>query len=136
MTISSARTPERVLINSAFAVYAVAALFLYDRLATSTVRSFPEPGGRIMLALVALGCGAVLTAAVRNDVRSITTLERPGHILLTWMYLGYGCWNVVINGLFAPSMVFTLVLLAMSGVSAWRLAEIRAFRREGKRVAG
>lgn len=130
--IRTARQPHQVFILGVFLLYGLAAVPLYDRIATSSVRDFPEPWGRLLLAGLTVGSALVLFAAWRNNKDAVTRFERSGHYLLIILFTFYGGWSMLRNGL--ASAAFWGVLIGLAGASVWRLFQVHVDVRRALRV--
>lgn len=133
VTISSARVPHQVFILGTFFLYGVATLFLYSRIATNSLRAFPEPWGRAFVAGLTLGAGLVLWAAIRDDVYSVLRYERTGHVVLAGFFSIYAAWSIGITGW--GGTAFWGTLLGMAGASVWRFRQIGRFVRVAKKAS-
>lgn len=125
--ISSPREPVAVTVLSSFLLFCVLATFFYDQVATRSVRSFGDIGGRAFMLLLAVGCALYLTAAWIDTPQAVITFERPAWILLTAVFSIYSSWSVWLSG--AQATGFFLVLFALVVAAQWRLTRIRRFRR-------
>jgi hypothetical protein len=134
VTISSARVPHQVFILGVFFLYGLASLSLYDRIATNSLRAFPEPWGRAFVAGLTLGAGMVLWAALRDDLYAIVRFERTGHVILAGFFSVFAAWSIGITGW--TGTAFWGTLLGMAGSSVWRLLQIRRFVTAAKKVGG
>lgn len=119
----TARQPHQVYILGVFLLYGLASLPLYQRIATVSVKDFPEPWGRLLIAGLAVGSALVLFAAWRNTPHAVTRYERAGHCLLIVLFAFYGGWSMLRNGL--SSTAFWGVLIGLAGASVWRLLQVR-----------
>jgi len=133
VTISSARTPYQVFILGVFFVYGMASLFLYSRIATASLKAFPEPWGRAFVAGLTLGAALVLWAALRNDVHTIVRFERTGHVILAGFFSVYASWSIGTVGM--AGTAFWLTLLGLAGASVWRFLQIRQFVGVARKVS-
>lgn len=124
--ISSPREPVAVTVLSAFLLFCVLATFFYDQVATNSLRSFGDLGGRAFLLGLAIGCLLYLLAAWVDTPHAVLRFERPSWILLTALFLIYGSWSVALSG--ARATGFFLVLFALVIAAQWRLWRIRRFR--------
>jgi hypothetical protein len=127
VTLSSPREPVAVTVLGAFLLFCTIATFFYDQVATNSLRSFGDIGGRAFLVLLALGCFLYLLAAWVDTPDAVLRFERPAWILLTSVFLIFGCWSVYLSG--ARATAFFLVLFALTVAAQWRLWRIRRFRR-------
>lgn len=120
--IRTARQPHQVFILGVFLLYGLASVPLYSRIATRSVKDFPEPWGRLLIAGLAVGSALVLFAAWRNNKDAVTRFERSGHYLLIILFAFYGGWSLLRNGL--DSAAFWGVLFGLAGASVWRLFQV------------
>lgn len=121
------RNPFQILMIAAFGLYCIAGLIAFDRIATSTLRSFPQPWGMVFLAVAGLACSIALTGTIRSGSVRGVLLERAGLTGLAGVAAAYAVWGLAGNGL--RGLAFALMLSAIAIASAWRIAQIEAARR-------
>lgn len=95
--------------------YGLIGSMFYEQLAATPIRRYPEPGGRVFLALLALGALTALLGLVRDTLQGLR-LERAGLWLLVCLCAAYSIWTpfaVGFRGL--PLMMFLGILVTVPG---------------------
>jgi hypothetical protein len=121
------RDPYKVMMIAAMFVIGVITSLAYNRVATSTLMSFPAPWGRVFLAAIVANSGMSLYGiALQHTVRGVLW-ERAGQWGLSVLFLIYGVWGF---GLFREKATgFSTLLLALAAAAILRIVQIDRRRR-------
>lgn len=134
MLTPSQRNPFETLIVGAFGLYCVIGLFLFDQVATSTIRGFPIPYGMVFLFVAAVSCIIVLVGIVLASRAEGVLIERAGLIGLTGLTATYAMWAFGFQGL--RGVAFGVMMLAIAFSGAWRAYQISRARRIARSSVG
>lgn len=129
-TIRSGREPFEVSMLIVSLIYGVSGLAFYDKIAATSVRLYPAPGGIIFLAAMAFGALVTLVGLFgphRRDPRGVY-VEAAGLVMLTGLCLSYAAWTPFSTGVRGTGLMLYLgIAIAFPGM--WRLLQIRQFLR-------
>lgn len=111
----------------AFGLYALAGIFAFEKVATTVLRGFPPPWGRVFLMLAFVTCVVVLVGVATAHTANGVLIERGGLVGLAGVCAAYSIWAFGNTGIRA--LGFGLLLGALAVSSAWRAVQItRALR--------
>lgn len=101
-------------------LYGALGILFYDQAAGRTIKLYPVLGGRVFLALLAVGAATALAGLSLPNLRGLR-LERAGLWLLVWLGIAYTAWTPFVVGwsglglllsfgmlLFVPGMIVAL----------------------------
>ncbi|WP_290055671.1 hypothetical protein [Amycolatopsis solani] len=128
------RSPFEVLLTSAFGLYCAVGLVAFDAVATTTIREFPGPWGRVFFGAALAACGTVLFGIGRAHTALGVLTERAGLVALFGVCGCYSVWAFGNTG--RRALAFGLLLLALAGASAWRTWQIGRALRTARKAAG
>ncbi|KJK44433.1 hypothetical protein UK23_29470 [Lentzea aerocolonigenes] len=120
--IPSGREPFQITVLAAVVLYGLAALVDFNRFATSTLRVFPDPWGRVFIAGFALSAFAALAGMIMGNVSGVL-IERIGLWPLAGIGAWYGLWSLGVNG--SRALGFAAFLFALAIASICRIWKIR-----------
>lgn len=116
------RSPFEVMLTVAFGLYCVAGLIAFDRVATTVLRSYPEPWARVFLGLCLVTCVVTLVGVARANTAFGVLVERVGLVGLGTVCATYTVWAIGNSGL--RGLAFGLLLGALAGSALWRAWQI------------
>lgn len=122
MITPAQRSPFEVMLTVAFGLYCAAGLFAFDRVATTVLRGYPEPWGRVFLGLSLITCVVTLVGVVRAHTAFGVLVERVGLVGLAGVCGAYTVWAFGNTGL--RGLAFGLLLGALATSSLWRAWQI------------
>ncbi|AUI56786.1 hypothetical protein [Amycolatopsis sp. BJA-103] len=128
---TSTRNPFETLLVGAFGLYSLVGLFLFQQVATSTIRGFPVPAGHVFLAGAALSCAVVLVGVWRAATAAGLLIERAGLLGMSGITVTYAVWGLGMSGL--RGLAFCLLLGAMAAAGLWRVWQITSARTAARR---
>ncbi|MEA5367722.1 hypothetical protein VA596_49885 [Amycolatopsis sp., V23-08] len=106
----------------AFGIYCAAGLAAFGTVATTTIRDFPGPWGRIFFGLALIACVVTLTGVARAHTALGVLTERAGLVAMFGVCSCYAVW--AFGNSRARALAFGLMLLALAGASLWRTWQI------------
>lgn len=116
-------------------LYGTLGLLFYERVAGRTIKLYPVLGGRVFLALLAVGAATALAGLSLSTLRGLR-LEHAGLWLLVWLGAAYTAWTPFVVGWGGLGLLlsFGMLLFVPGAVVAVRrgrlIAEVeRAVRR-------
>lgn len=112
---------------AAFGLYCVASLIAFERVATTTLRTFPVPWAHVFLGASAIACVVALGGTIRASTVYGVLWERAGLTGLAGLTACYAVWGLTTSGL--RGLAFVLLLSAVAVASAWRVVQINAARK-------
>jgi hypothetical protein len=116
------RNPFEVLLVGAYGLYCLAAIFVFDNVASTTLRSFGYGYSLILLLSSAMGAAIALIGMFWKDVALGVFLERAGLYSVCVPTGVYAILSLVNGG--SRSLGFFLLLMAMSLASAGRIYQL------------
>lgn len=120
--MTSNRNPFETLLVAFFGLYCAAGLVAFDRVATTVLRGYPEPWGRIFLGLTLITCVVTLVGIARASTAVGVLIERAGLVGLGGVCGAYTIWAFGSTGLRA--LAFGLLLAALAASAVWRAWQI------------
>ncbi len=127
--IRSGWQPFQVLLLMAMAVSGLGGLVVFDRLASPTVRDFPDPFGYLLLLVIGLASAVALAGAYMGEHARVDRLslagvwtEAGGVTAIATCGLVYGSWAWARNG--TDGFAFSVILFFLALGASWRLARI------------
>lgn len=116
------RDPFKVMVLGALALYGVAGTFLFEKVATNSVRQLPPPLGRVFLSIY--GLAAIVSLwGIFHRTRSGKLIERIGLWSVAGFGAAFGLLSYATVGL--RGLAFTINLLAISIAALVRIWQIR-----------
>lgn len=119
--------PFEVATLAVSLLYGCLGLVLYEQVASRSIKLYPLLGGRVFLALLAVGAATALAGLSRNNLRGLR-LERAGLWLLVWLGAAYTVWTPFAVGWRGVGLVlsFGMLLFVPGAVVAWRRGRLIA----------
>lgn len=128
VVIRSGREPFEVSLMSVCLAYGLVALIFYNKMAATSLRLYPAPGGMIFLGLLAIGAAVTLYGLFGPGWRTVhgVHIERAGLVMLTGLCASYAVWTPFSVGARGTGLLLFLgIAVAIPG--GWRLWQIHQF---------
>lgn len=121
VTLRSGREPFEVALLTAITLYGIAATIAFDKFGVTTLKSFPEPWGRVFIAAFGAGALVALVGVLLNSLTGVL-VERIGLWLVSGLGIAFALWSLGTVG--ARALAFVLLVLGVALASVVRLRQI------------
>lgn len=119
--------PYKWCVLAETVVFGILILVFFDRLTGATLKSFPEPSGRVFVAGLVFTAGLSLYGIIRRRTVRGVLYERAGQLGFGILLIGYAIWALILFG--APAFSFAGLILSRAVAAILTVVKIEVIRR-------